>query len=364
MQKIKWDAEKAKEYLCTLGYEMLDNIFVNVRTPILIKTQEGYITSISINNARIGQGVFLFSPKNPYVLYNIQHFLNIHSKGTKLLSDIFVSNSVPIKFQCPCGETFKRTWGNVYNLSQFYCNRCALERRVGLRRKNFDDVQKLFVANNLILLDDCYINNSTPLNCITQEGYLVSISYNNLSKGKYPSIFAPNMNSKYFVYNIKKYLEDSDLNCEFIELCADNKHLLCKCYCGNLFVTTTNCLLKKQQYRCKKCSQKQSVLENKIENWLKLHNITFYMQYCFEGCKDKRDLPFDFYLPKYNMCIESDGPQHTNKNSRFYSEDTIRHDIIKNNYCQQHNINLLRISYEKFNTQEYIDILTTNILQA
>lgn len=33
----------------------------------------------------------------------------------------------------------------------------------------------------------------------------------------------------------------------------------------------------------------------------------FIIQHKFKNCRDIRPLPFDFYLPKLNTCIEYDG---------------------------------------------------------
>lgn len=58
-------------------------------------------------------------------------------------------------------------------------------------------------------------------------------------------------------------------------------------------------------------------------------------------------LPFDFYLPDYNMCIEYDGQQHylpvfgIDKFTRLKINDK-----IKDYYCEKNGIKLLRISYK------------------
>ena len=39
-------------------------------------------------------------------------------------------------------------------------------------------------------------------------------------------------------------------------------------------------------------------------------NIIFLPQHRFKDCVDKIPLPFDFYLPDYNTCIEFNGIQH------------------------------------------------------
>lgn len=111
---------------------------------------------------------------------------------------------------------------------------------------------------------------------------------------------------------------------------------------------------------CPKC--KLSKGEIKIDNWLKTNKIKFETQKRFSDCKNKRNLPFDFYLPEYNTCIEFDGEQHFNISNR--SKDVVKNlknfnstqhnDKIKDEYCQNNNIRLIRISYKDFNNIENI----------
>lgn len=66
---------------------------------------------------------------------------------------------------------------------------------------------------------------------------------------------------------------------------------------------------------------------------------------------DIRPLPFDFYLPEYNICIEYDGEQHNRSVKHFGGDKAfytrIKHDNIKNEYCKNNGISLLRIPYFK-----------------
>jgi len=48
----------------------------------------------------------------------------------------------------------------------------------------------------------------------------------------------------------------------------------------------------------------------RIRNILKDNNIEYISQKKFDNCKYFRPLPFDFYLPNYNICIEFNGIQH------------------------------------------------------
>jgi len=73
----------------------------------------------------------------------------------------------------------------------------------------------------------------------------------------------------------------------------------------------------------------------------------------FNSCKNIKELPFDFYLPEYNICIEYDGQHHFNIVSKFGGENFLnkvrQNDKIKDNWCSENNIKLIRISYKKKN---------------
>ena len=117
----------------------------------------------------------------------------------------------------------------------------------------------------------------------------------------------------------------------------------------------------KQGQRCKLCNNKLG--EEKISKCLQELKIDFIREYKFKDCIYKDQLRFDFYIPNYNLLIEYDGQQHffpvdfSGKNPEKAKEEfelnKIR-DSIKNNYCKEHNINLLRIPYNKFENIENI----------
>jgi CDGSH-type Zn-finger protein len=90
--------------------------------------------------------------------------------------------------------------------------------------------------------------------------------------------------------------------------------------------------------------------EEEIENWLKENNILYETQKRFKNCKNILPLPFDFYLPSYNILIEYQGEQHFKPmgfggNSKQKFQRTIKNDQIKILFCHEYNIKLLSISY-------------------
>jgi very-short-patch-repair endonuclease len=99
---------------------------------------------------------------------------------------------------------------------------------------------------------------------------------------------------------------------------------------------------------CPKC--KRSKGEEIIDLFLTNTNINFITQKKFDNCKYKRTLPFDFYLPNYNVCIEFDGRQHFELNTNFWGgEKTLKEiqkrDNIKTDFCKKNNLKLYRIKY-------------------
>jgi very-short-patch-repair endonuclease len=121
---------------------------------------------------------------------------------------------------------------------------------------------------------------------------------------------------------------------------------LIKCIKHNFYFKKTpgNHLINKQG--CPKCAIRYSKNEEKIENWLILNKIKFIKQYKFQKCKNKRKLPFDFYLLDYNICIEFDGYHHYNP---IHGKKTFKQikkcDNIKTHFCKNNNIKLIRIPY-------------------
>ena len=129
--------------------------------------------------------------------------------------------------------------------------------------------------------------------------------------------------------------------------------IICKTH-GIFSQLPTNHIYKKAG--CPHC--KNSKGANIIRDYLINNNIEFYQEKSFNDCKSKYVLRFDFYLPKYNLCLEFDGEQHF-KPILYFGGDKdflkiVERDLIKTKYCSDNNIELLRISYLEINKIEKI----------
>ena len=88
------------------------------------------------------------------------------------------------------------------------------------------------------------------------------------------------------------------------------------------------------------CWKKFSIGVQKIIEILNKNNIKYEMEKTFDTCISPLGykLPFDFFLPKYNIIIEYDGEQHfklafgENENKLIKQK---QYDNIKNEWCKK-----------------------------
>lgn len=102
---------------------------------------------------------------------------------------------------------------------------------------------------------------------------------------------------------------------------------------------------------------KEETMCSLIESW----GYRIDRQHTFDGCADTNSLKFDCYLPDFNIAIEYDGENHyfpvkygtqSLEDATRKHEYTKRHDEIKNNFCKENNINLIRVPYFEFENMD------------
>lgn len=146
-----------------------------------------------------------------------------------------------------------------------------------------------------------------------------------------------------------------------------DKFWKCKCDCGNITYATGNALKNGHKRSCG-CKRYESGGEDMIKHQLDMLHIDHIRECHFDSLIGIGGLPlrYDFYLPMYNICIEFDGQHHFQPVQIFggqeYFEKTIHHDQLKNEYCKEHNIQLIRIPYWK--TDEEIKQIIENIQES
>ena len=135
--------------------------------------------------------------------------------------------------------------------------------------------------------------------------------------------------------------------------------------CGHEWPASVKSRSKVNGTGCRVCNESKG--EKAVENFLTQSGKSFEREYKFKDCKNKRCLPFDFYLLSHNLCIEYQGEQHyspvkwrknmSDEDCNILFKKIRKNDEIKLNYCKDNGINLLTISYEHFDNIE--DIIKT-----
>lgn len=279
----------------------------------------------------------------------------VENEGYTLLTseNEYFGMKTKLKTICPKGHYWEVSASNFKH--GLRCAKCKKENKKELC---FKKVKKYIESKGYELLETKYINNSTPMKMKCDKGHISFVSWANFKKGRRCSICYKYRKLTYDeVFNYFKKYEFKLLSKEYI-----NAHEKMKVECPKGHIFSISYAKFYTGRRCPICNSSNGAQE--IDNVLNSLNIDFEREKIFKDCKDIRYLPFDFYLPKYNCCIEYDGEQHYGINRTFQlTEENFnlirKHDSIKDKYCKNNNIKLIRIPYWEFKNIK--NILTQNL---
>jgi len=281
---------------------------------------------------------------------NINRFIQKSNELFKYKYDYslveYKNNKIKVKIICPIHGIFEKS-PNKHLLGQG-CQKCALENSSKKQRSN----NKEFIKKSLNIHNNKYNyslvnykNSKTKVKIICPEHGIFEQTPTKHLKGCGCPNCANNVklsNSEFIKRSNKIHNGKYDYSLVQYENNRTKVKIICPEH-GTFKQIPTNHLRGKG---CNKCKI-NSIGEETIKNILKDKNINFIHQKTFDDCKNKLKLPFDFYIYDLNMCIEYDGRQHFNINTKFYSEDIKINDNIKNKYCKLNNIKLLRIKFDE-----------------
>lgn len=251
-------------------------------------------------------------------------------------------------------------------LNSVGCRRCGIEARSNQRRKTQNEyINELAIKNPTVKLTGEYINSTTPTQhyCEVHQNFW-DISPNAALQGQ-----GCQQCKNERIGNALRKSEVQYTN----ELATIHPNIvLCGKYQNATLPTLHKCLIHNYEWSpaptsllsghgCPKCNESKG--EAQIELWLQRNKMISISQKRFFNCCDIKPLPFDFYVPDLNVCIEYQGEQHYRPvNFGGISDEeacnnfltTQRHDEIKRNYCTNNNIKLICIPYWE-NVDEYLN---------
>lgn len=99
--------------------------------------------------------------------------------------------------------------------------------------------------------------------------------------------------------------------------------------------------------------------EREVIKYLDGFSLLYQYGYRIPDLRLKNNLHFDFWLPQPNVAIEYDGEQHFKPFAHFGGEDNFKkvqlRDRMKDSYCKNKGINLIRIRYDE-DVKEVLDL--------
>jgi hypothetical protein len=376
LSKVHTQDEIEKFYL-DKGYKVLSK-YVDNKTPIdILELKTGYMFESYYNHFKNGEVRTPFGFKNKkFQEYNIKLFLKNKNPNIKFISiekkRIKSKTRNIATLECSCGNKFKKEWTHVMHDKRLLCPTCAKNEQTKKKRaeRDSDAIKKIeSLGYHFEEYPEHIFGNELVEVVQNKTGYKVMVTATQLERRKQNNIFSEDTNKHNLLYNINKYIENNDLDCEAIRIAEEKEKssgklswIEMRCSCGRLFYVTSNpSKLKRCNARCSFCNQSVSIDERKVKDFLDELNIKYKMQYTFNSCRNKKPLPFDFHLTDYDCLIEVDGEQHfeivrfggiSEERAKENFEKQKIKDKIKNDFCEKNNIPLLRIPYWEFDNEE------------
>lgn len=266
-----------------------------------------------------------------------------------------------------CGYTF-RTSPNKF-LKTLPCRECSKYTRKYNRKRTIEEA-KNDIANahnrEYEMINNAYNNKYTKILALhTTCNTEFEVIYHDLLQGKSgcPTCYAKTMQelhrktSDEFVKEFESITNEYKLLGEYVG--SDKSIRIKHIACGRSFNPTPNNFLRGS--RCPHCNESKG--EKRVRQILESLEFDYLTEYRFKDCKNKASLPFDFYIPDVNTCIEYDGEFHYKETP--LGNDLKRqqlHDKIKDDYCYSNNIKLIRIPYWEYRNIK--TILTNKLIKT
>lgn len=352
----RWSYEEIRNIIESDGYSLLskkDEVvykfrYVKLKTLLNIKCPNGHIYHATFDVFKRGNRCKICSyevaaNKRKHSYEYIKSYFK--KEGYELLSNEYITVDDPLEAICPEQHKWNVSFGNFK--SGYRCPICSKnDKNMKLLEDTYDILQRndYKVISFKENMDGFFTDSIITIEC--KNGHIVDKSIKNIRNDKGCNICSgKDKKSLDEVIEIFKSEEYSVVSHNGYENNQSRFLLLCK----NNHEWNITYANFQQGSRCPLCVDKISKGESKILDYFNNKQIKYIYQYKTDKCGFKQLLPFDFYLPDYNILIEFDGEQHYKIIKHFggldkFIDRKIR-DTIKTIYCKENNITLIRIPY-------------------
>ena len=341
------------------------NGVVKAKTKLLIKCNQGHVFETTFDCYKRGKYKCIKCVQESGICRRKYSFEDI----VKLFGEEGYSINSPksdyknmetvLNVTCPRGHSWTSSYHNFK--AGYKCPDCKKEDSENVHVKQCE----VTLEEHGYTILDFY---RAKYDCFTNSIFTIKCKNNHTSLKAIKSIRAGKLTCLQCYGKLKKTLEEviSEFNLYGFTVISHNGYennqsrFLISCENGHK-LDTTYANFKQKNQMCALCSEENigaSKGEKRVSRHLDKQGVNYIYQFKFPDCKFKQELPFDFYLPEYNLCIEYDGIQHDEPVVHFGGLesfiDTKIRDTIKNIYCEKNSINLIRISYKDYNKIEKI----------
>ncbi|MGL6175107.1 MAG: hypothetical protein ACRC1P_10930 [Cellulosilyticaceae bacterium] len=343
-----------KEYIESFGYILLSEEYINRKTKLEIMCPEGHVYWASFDKFKIGRRCPYCNGNHIYSHEEVKDYLATF--GYKLLSDTYVNVISPIKIMCPEGHVYTTIFYN-FNKKGTRCYKCTMEN-LGY---SYEYVKGYIESFGYKLLSDTYVNSKEKLLIECDKGHRYEQCFDVFKNAecRCPSCTGT---FKYTYDEVDSYISSFGYKLISNEYVNNRGEIEIMCDKGHIYKTNFS-NFKNGKTRCPICNESKG--ERYISSILNKYDIDCIKQKRFSECVYKNPLPFDFYISSLNTCIEYDGEQHFIPFEYFGGDEglmmTQLRDGIKDSYCEDNGIKLIRIPYWDFDNIEEILIRELNL---
>lgn len=372
--------EEKKKFLKDNNLEYVSGELERIDNKITVKCKNGHIFIRPFNNIRRGNTTCPFCigkiPGNYWNMDTCQKYLDKEMPGYKILEIKKENYELRVKIKCPI-ENHSSYWTSWMHIAhdKTRCKLCYYDSE-NKQDWTLDRARQYLKENGYTMVDESeYKSCHDYVYCKDDIGFIYKIRIHNLLKDDRNSFSILKYND-YAVYNIKLFCKLYRPDYEYIEdkYYGNDKKVKWK-YVGNGLPDNVNPIFESSVGNmltayCKHPNLSMSQLESHCKTLLDKYNLNYEMQKTFDKCVEKIKLRFDFYLILNNVeyCIEVDGLQHDIPIEKFGGIEEFKkrkqYDEIKNNYCKENNITLIRIKQKDYKNMEsiLIDNLSLNLI--
>lgn len=408
---VKRSYEYVKTFIESKGCQLVSSEYNGNKEPLLVIMKCGHSNKIRFDTIVNGSKTYMCRSCSEIAKCHdntdsVKKFLIDNECQFISSNDEIINGKTTIKYVGNCGHEIESKWHLIKNTSKLQCNLCThkvsnetineilekikcklvsierkyidtiityiascnctvIEKYVNLRRKttgicskcdgtyiyNINDVKDFLLKNHCTLISDRYTKSSDYIEYIAKCGHKTKKQFSELKRRDNFDCPKCGKLKRLELNDVCEFLKS--IGCELLSTTYKGINDKLEYYgvCGHKITKEFKYIKLGYGLYCTNCIPTQSHGEKIISDYCKNNDINYINQYKFNDCKNINKLPFDFYLPEYNLIIEFDGQDHFKQNGYRGGQDKLKsrqkNDNIKTQYCFNNKIKLVRIGYSE-----------------